>query len=267
MIAQEDSARSAITLLRWCWLAAISFVIGLIAFAPAALLERVVPPDSQVRFVGESGTIWTGRGRVSILTDSTPLNVPVAWQFEPTALLRLRLGFHVTADGPAVVGSSRLGLRSGSIELRDTAVTADARVLSAAHRLTAVFAPQGQLRLRQGDGESMTIGFPGNADGPWRVDGAMGFYVEKFVLSSVVNAAVGSHEIAIQGVATTVNFSIPRSSGALKLEGGGSLTLASPRRFTFSGFATAANDAPASLKQLGALLPDGRQRLEINTTW
>jgi len=267
MIAQEDSSLSAMKLVRWWWLAAISFVIGLIALAPAALLNRVVPPDSPVRFVAEGGTIWSGRGRVSVSTDSTPLNIPVAWQFEPTALLRLRLGFHVTADGPAIAGTSRLGLRSGSIELRDTAVTADARVLSAAHRLAAVFAPQGQLRLQQGKGESLTIGFPGDADGVSRVDGTMGLQVEKFVLGGVVNAAVGSHEIALQGAATTVNFSIPRSSGALKLEGAGSLTLVSPRRFTFSGFATATNDAPATLKQLGATLADGRQRLEINTPW
>ena len=267
MIAREDSARSAVKVIRWWWLAVISFVIGLIALAPAALLERVVPPDSTVRFAAEGGTIWNGQGRISVLTDSKPLNVPVTWQFDPSALLGLRLGFHVTADGLAIAGTSRLGLRFGSIELRDTAVTADARVLSAAHRLAAVFAPQGQLRLQQGSGESLTIGFPGHAEGFSRVDGVMGLYVEKFVLGGVVNAAVGSHEIALQGADTTVNFSIPRSSGALKLEGAGSLTLASPRRFTFSGFATAANDAPASLKQLGAALADGRQRLEINTPW
>ena len=267
MIALEDDARSAVKVLRWWWLVAISFVIGLIALAPAALLERVMPADSPVRLATEAGTIWNGRGRVSVLTDSKPLNVPVAWQFDPSALLRLRLGFQVTADGPAIAGTSRLGLRFGSIELRDTAVTADARVLSTAHRLAAVFAPQGKLRLQQGNGESLTIGFPRNAEGFWRIDGAMGLHVEKFVLGGVVNAAVGSHEIVLQGAATTVNFSIPRSSGALKLEGAGSLTLAQPRRFTFSGFATAANDAPASLKQLGAALPDGRQRLEINTPW
>lgn len=267
MIAREDDARSALNVLRWWWVVAISFVIGLIALAPAALLERVVPADSPVRFATEAGTIWNGRGRVSVMTDSTPLNVPVAWQFDPTALLRLRLGFRIQADGPIIAGVSRLGLRTGSVELRDTGVIADARVLSAAHRLAAVFAPQGKLRLQQGNGESVTIGFPGNAEGFWRVDGAMGLHVEKFVLGGVVNAAVGSHEIALQGAATTVNFSIPRSSGALKLEGTGSLTLASPRRFTFSGFATTANDAPAPLKQLGATLPDGRQRLDINTPW
>ena len=267
MTAREDSARAAMKVIHWWWLPVIAFVIGLIALAPAALLERLVPPDSPVRFVAESGTIWNGRGRVSVLTDSKPLNVPVAWQFDPSAVLRLRLGFQVTADGPVIAGTSRLGLRSASIELRDSAVTADARVLSAAHRLAAVFAPQGQLRLQQVKGESLTIGFPGNAEDFSRVDGMMGLLVEKFVLGGVVNAAVGSHEIAIQGVGNTVNFSIPRSSGALKLEGAGSLTLASPRRFTFSGFATAANDAPASLKQLGAALADGRQRLEINTPW
>ena len=267
MIAQVESALPAMKVWRWWWLPVLSFVIGLIVLAPAALLERIVPPDSQVSFAADGGTIWNGRGRVSVLTDSAPLNVPVVWQFDPNALLRLRLGFHVTADGPIITGVSRLGLRSGSIELRESAVTADARVLFAAHRLATVFAPQGQLRLQQGNGESLTIEFPGNAEGFWRVDGAMGLHVEQFVLGGIVNAAVGSHEIAIQGVATTVNFSIPRSSGALKLEGAGSLTLASPRRFTFSGFATVANDAPASLKQLGAALPDGRQRLDINTPW
>ncbi len=267
MIAREEDAPPAVNVLRWWWLVAISFVIGLIALAPAALLERVVPVDSPVRFAAESGTIWNGRGRVSVQTDSTPLNVPVAWRFDPTALLRLRLGFRIQADGPIIVGVSHLGLRTGSVELRDTGVIADARVLSAAHRLAAVFAPQGQLRLQQGNGESLTIGFPDNTEGYWHVEGGMGLHVEKFVLGGIVNAAVGSHEIALQGAATTVNFSIPRSSGALKLEGAGSLALASPRRFTFSGFATAANDAPASLKQLGAALPDGRQRLEINTPW
>ncbi|MEO8386257.1 MAG: type II secretion system protein N [Betaproteobacteria bacterium] len=267
MIARADAALPATKLRRWWWLAVISFVISLIALAPAALLERAISPDSQVRFAADGGTIWNGRGRISVLTDTTPQTVQVVWKFEPTALLRLRLGFHVTADGPMIAGTSRVGLRTGSIELRASVITADAHALSAAHRLAAVFAPQGKLRLQQSDGESLTIDFPGNADGAWRVDGNMGLHAEQFVLGGFVNAAVGSHEIAIQGTGTTVNFSIPRSSGALKLEGAGSLTLASPRRFTFSGFATAASDAPASLKQLGAALPDGRQRLELNSPW
>jgi hypothetical protein len=267
MIAQHASVQLEINVWRWWWLATLAFVIGLFALAPAVLLERAYAPAAGVQFAARGGTIWNGDGVVSVATDSTPLTVPITWQFDPLALFRLRLGFRVSANGQALDGNSHLGLRFGSLEIRDSAVTADARLLSAAHRLAAVFTPQGKLRLQQENGESLIIAAPVGADGSWRVDGTMRLFAEQFILGSVVNAAIGTHEIALSATGSTINFTIPRSSGALKLEGSGRLTLAPPRGFTFSGFATAASDAPATLKQLGVVLPDGRQRIEVNTPW
>ena len=61
---QTKAPTQTIRLRIWIGLAAASFIIGLIAFAPARLLEgvanRVLAP--QVRVQIADGTIWSGRG-------------------------------------------------------------------------------------------------------------------------------------------------------------------------------------------------------------
>ena len=191
--------------------------------------------------------------------------IPVTWRFDPLSLIGLRLGFFIDANAPALSGTTHVGFGFGGLELRDTALSADARLLSMAHSAAAIFAPTGKVRLQQSADERLIV--KPAANNAWRVDGLIGLSAEQLAFGGVINAPVGSHELKLRGDGATINFSVWRSTAPLKLEGAGTLTLASPRKFTFSGFATAAADTPASLKQLGPLMADGRQRIELNTTW
>lgn len=254
---------------RWWWLLLASFIACLVMLAPAALFDWAMSgtPNTALRFASESGTVWTGRGRIDIAADTSPVVIPISWRFDPLSLLRLRPGFFVEANAPALAGTTHMGLRFDDIELRDTVIEADARLLSMAHPAGALFAPTGKIRLRQSADEYFRASPASNEKEAWRVNGSIGLTAEQLGLAGAFNMPASNYELKLQGDGTTINVAILRSSGPLKLEGTGTLALAVPRRFTFSGFATAAGDAPAALKQIGPTMADGRQRIEINTAW
>ena len=254
---------------RWWWLLLASFVVCLVVLAPAALFDWAMrgEPNTTLRFASESGTIWTGRGRIDIASDTSPVVIPVGWRFDPLSLLRLRPGVFVAANAPALAGTTHIGLRFGEVELRDTVIEADARLLSMVHPAGALFAPTGKIRLRQSADEYFTARPAPNEKEAWRVNGSIGLIAEQLALAGAFNTPASNYELKLLGDGTAINVAILRSSGPLKLEGAGVLALTAPRRFTFSGFATVAGDAPAALKQLGPTMADGRQRIEINTAW
>lgn len=260
---------SATKIGRWWWLLVASIAISLVALAPAALLERALgsTANEQPQFVTDAGTVWTGRGRLIVAADNTPMVIPIAWRFDPLSLLHLRAGFFVEANSPALAGTAHIGLGWRSVALRSTLMNADARLLSMTHAAVALLAPTGRIRLQQSSDEQLIVQPASSDKEPWRVDGSMGLNADQLAFGGFINAPVGSHELILRGDGATIKVSILRSSGPLKLEGVGNIALASPRRFTFSGFATTAADAPDALKKLGPVMADGRQRIEINTTW
>ena len=254
---------------RWWSLALVSFLIGLIALAPAVLIEKAAAqgPNARLTFAADSGTVWSGRGRFAIAAATGPVIIPLTWRFDPVSLFGFRVGFFVEADAPSLIGRTHIGVRPGEFELRNTSLSLDAGMLLMAHAAAALLVPAGKVGLQQSADERLNLWPPASENEPWRVEGAMGVSAAQLVLGGIVNAPVGSHELSLRGEGLTVNFAVTRSTGPLKLEGSGKLVLNTPRRLTFSGFATAATDAPASLKQLGPVLADGRQRVELNTGW
>ena len=265
MTAQALSVRTR----RGWWLLLLSFAVFFVMLAPAALFDWAMSRESTatLRFTAESGTIWSGHGRVTVASDTSPVVIPVGWRFDPLSVLSLRLGFFIDANAPALAGMTHVGLRLGEIELRDTTIEADASLLSMAHSAAALIAPTGKIRFQQSADERLNLKPATSGSDSWRVEGTMVANAEQLRFGGVINSPVGNHALKLRGDGATINLSILRSSGPLKLEGAGTLALASPRRFTFSGFATAAGDAPAALKQLGPTMADGRQRIEINTAW
>ena len=254
---------------RWWWLALVSFAIGLVVLAPAALLEWASgqTPNAKLRFIADAGTVWTGRGRVVLAAEGAPVIIPLQWRFDPLSLLRLRLAFYLEAEGPALSGATHVGFRFRDFELRDTAMNADARLLSMTHSAATLAAPAGKVRLQQSTDEHLTVSPAASNTQAWRVDGSMGISAEQLAFGGIINWPASSHALKLRGDGAMINMSILRSSGPLKFEGAGTVALAAPRRFTFSGFATTSADAPSALKQLGPVLADGRQRIEINTPW
>ena len=251
----------------WWWLAVLAFVIGIFVFAPAVLIERLFVTNANVKFVADGGTIWNGRGRIHFASGPTPFIIPFTWRFAPGSLLGLRLGFIVEPDAPALSGTALIGLRPGDFELRNTALLADTRLLAMVHVAAALASPSGKILLQQVGDERLRVKPATAANGAWQVVGAIGLNTEQLALGGIINAPLGNQEIKLNADGATIKISILRSSGPLKLEGDGSVTLTLPRRLTFSGFATVAADAPAALKQLGPVMADGRQRIEFNTAW
>ena len=70
-------------------LLAIAFAFGLVLFLPARLLESSIQSQLSPTQVALRGTVWNGRG---VLRSAAPA-IPFTWQFEPSALLRLRAGW------------------------------------------------------------------------------------------------------------------------------------------------------------------------------
>lgn len=254
---------------RWWWLLVAAFVIALVVLAPAALFEWALSRTAQspIRFAASDGTVWRGNGRIALRSEVAGEVIVIRWRFDPLALLRFRLGFFLEASAPALVGKTHLGLRFNDFELRDTALSVDARLLSASHIAGALIAPTGRIGLQQSAEEHFSVRPAADDQHAWRADGLMSLQAEQLVFGGILNAPVGSHELKLRGDGATINISVVRSTGLLKLEGTGAVALAPPRRVTFSGFATAADGAPAALKQLGPMMADGRQRIDLNTPW
>jgi hypothetical protein len=253
----------------WWRLLLASFVVCAFALAPAALLDWAARHDttSTLRFTSESGTIWRGQGSVLVASTASPVVIPIRWRFDPLALLKLRVGFFIETSAPELDGTTHIGLRFGEIEFKNTAINGNARLLSMAHTSVALFAPSGKIRLQQADNEYLILRPASNEKDAWHVDGSMSAIAEQIALGGIVNATVGSHKLKILGDGASMSISITPVSGPLQLNGAGILSFVAPRRLTFSGFASTASDAPASLKQLGPLMSDGRQRVELNTSW
>ena len=263
---------SSVKTARWWWLLLASFAIGLLALAPAALVERATNDAStaaavQARFVAESGTIWTGRGRIIVSSAASPVVIPFGWRFDPLSLFALRLGVFVDSGSPSLTGVAHLGIGFRDVELREATIDADARLLSTAHNAAALFAPTGRIRIVQAGDERFLVRPASSSTEAWRVDGPLSLNANQFAMGGAINVPTGDHEFKLRGEGSVINVTVLRSTGPLKLEGAGTLALAAPRRFTFSGFATAAGDAPPALKQLGPVMADGRQRIELNTAW
>ena len=147
---------------RWWILGLASFAISLIVLAPAALIEFATSRSvgANARFAADGGTIWRGYGRTLIVADTAgaaTVMIPIAWRFDPLALAGLRLGVFVDANAPALVGTAHIAYGFGGIEFRNTALAADARLLSMAHSAAVIFAPAGKIRLQQTSDERLIV--------------------------------------------------------------------------------------------------------------
>ena len=251
----------------WWWLALFALAISTLALAPAALIEWALPQEGSVKFAADSGTLWHGRGRVALGVAGQTLIVPVAWSFDPQALWRFRVGYTLSTASPHVNGTSRVAYGFGELTLTETALDADAGLLPRLHAAASLLSPSGRVALNQTAEERLSLRLPSGGKQDWQVDGRITLNTQQLALGGVVNAAIGSHRAALRGSGSQVDVSISESRGALKLEGAGHVTLSAPRRVVFAGFATLTSDAPNVLKQLGTAMPDGRQRIDINSAW
>lgn len=104
---------------RWPLVAGVlAFLIGLVAWAPASLLDPWLRQSTQGRvyLARSAGTVWDGQGELAVAAGSAP-GTPVAWRLQFLPLfsgrlgLELRLGSEQWAEvqvGPAFLGVSQM---------------------------------------------------------------------------------------------------------------------------------------------------------------
>ena len=265
---QTKAPTQTIRLRIWIGLAAASFIIGLIAFAPARLLEgvanRVLAP--QVRVQIADGTIWSGRGVLLLSPGGSANDIPFTWRFDPLALLRLRAGVALSADSAVLTGTVKVALGFRTIEIREANLRMDASLITAINSMAALLGPAGTLQIDTRTGESIFFSYRG----PPLINGNFKMRAGNVMLRAVAPRTFGSYDLDFALRDTAAEYQISQSSGPLKLDGGGSLKWNMPRQFTYRGIAGAPADAPevlAPLRSIGRPLADGRVQIDYQAGW
>jgi general secretion pathway protein N len=207
------------------------FAICLVVLAPATLLDGALKraTHGRLRLPEARGSLWAGAGQLELRDPGGRAGVGTAmhWTFQPSSLLRGRLGFAV-AFGDATrrfpVSLSPFGL-----EFSDADFLLPAAVLGVATPRMALLEPTGDLHVRipmlsyRGDVLS------GHGIVDWMSAGS--------ALTPV--APLGDYELRFVGATDGLHASLRTISGPLRLEGGASRTDDQPMVL----FATARVDA------------------------
>ena len=245
-----------------------AFVIGAIEFLPAyqfeAGINRALPTPWNMAL---SGTIWDGFGVLRSGHAPDALAVPLTWKFDPMALARLRIAWKVVPTSPSLSGSVRIGADWQSVEVRDAALTIDAAALQQAIPVLALFAPSGTLLFSTPGDAQLTIGYGSE----FHVTGVAHVKADNFGLRPYGAQPLGNYQLTFTAHDTAIDYLIAQSSGALKLDGGGSIQTVAPRQIVYAGHVTASADLPevvlAGLKELGKPAADGRLRVDWKARW
>jgi hypothetical protein len=251
-------------------IAVASFALGAVAFAPARLLEgparAALAPHGNL--TNTAGTVWSGSGVLMLgkQAGGRGVNVPIAWQFVPTSLFKLRLGFDVLAKSDAISGIARAGIGFRNIDISGADIKADASFISALNNLIAFAGPRGTLQLKTNVGESVTFAYRG----PISVGGKLNAQADNLALRTLFAQPVGSYEININFRDNLAEYRFVKSSGLLALEGGGQVQWLPRREFAYNGTAKASPQAPllfAAMLPLGRPTLDGRVRIDYKGAW
>ena len=249
-------------------LLAMAFVIGDVEFQPAHLLDaslnRSLPAPWHAVV---SGTVWDGFGVLQSGQSSDALTIPLTWKFDPMALARLRLAWRIVPAAASLSGAVNVGAGWQSLELSNMALTMDAEMLRQAVPVLTLFAPSGTMLVSTPGAARLTIEYGGDL----RVNGAAQITAENLGLGRFAPQPLGSYQLQFTARDTLIDYVITRSSGALQLDGGGSIQTASPRQITYAGHVTPAPSLPdgllSQLKAAGRPAADGRLRVDWKAQW
>ncbi len=251
-------------------LAVIAFLLGAISFAPARLLDG--PAHAALAPYGDLtntvGTLWSGSGVLVLGQHGSGRNisVPITWQFAPTSLAKLRLGFDVIAKSDSISGVARAGIGFRNIEINNANINVDANFISAFNNLIAYAGPRGTLRLKTNETESVVFAYRG----PISVSGKLVAIADNISLRTLFAQPIGSFETNIYFRDNLAEYSFVKSTGLLALDGGGQVQWLPSREFAYNGTAKASPQAPllfAALLPLGRPTLDGHVRIDYKGGW
>lgn len=222
---------------------AIAFIITLLVAAPATLLAKIVEQGSKGQFVlaNATGSLWQGSATPA-LRQRTGKLVALERLHWNIAVLPLFTGKIVAAlqwDNVAQGLPMEATISAGRVELRNALVPLQAGILGELLPMLQPVQLSGQLHIRSEQfiiaGSDMT----GSAVAEWLNAGSA---------LSPVNP-LGSYRINLEGSGERLNITLATITGALLLEGSGSVTRGADVKFQAT-----ARAAPGSEGSLGELL-------------
>jgi hypothetical protein len=226
--------------------------------------NRALAPAAQLQ---TTGTVWRGRGELQITRGAGTLSIPLSWRFEPSWLMRLRLGWHLESSSPVASGHASLGLGPGSLALRDTDLATDAALWHRLSPAAMLLGAGGTYTLRIAGDESVVVR---HGEQPL-VDGSAQLNAGNFALSTFAPRALGNYSIKLNARDGNVSFTFLPAQGALQFDGGGLLALSAPLTFSFKGTASMSADLPPpvanAIKSAGAAQSDGRVLIDVKRNW
>lgn len=207
------------------------YAVCLLALAPATLLDVALKraTNGRLRLPEAHGSLWVGKGQLELRDPGGRAGVGTAmrWIFQPSALLRGRLGFEV------VIGDAARGFPASlspfGLELRDADFLLPAAALGVASPRMALLEPTGDLHVR-----IPTLSYRGDV---LAGDGVVDWMSAGSALTPV--APLGDYELRFVGTPNGLHATLRTISGPLRLEGGASRTDDQPMVL----FATARVDA------------------------
>lgn len=247
--------------LRWphALLAALLYLVLLLAWAPASLLGWALPRFTQqaVWLDQPSGSVWRGEAaglRVKPAAGPEQTLGRLSWTLRPLDLFSGRIGYQLQLGGAGIDATATLsaGMKGG--ELRGARAALPASLLGRLSADLELWQPGGRLALEAERLGFAKSGIQGQGTLRW-LDAASGR----------VRQPLGSYRADLEGTDQGLSIKLATEAGALVLQGSG---LWSPKNgLNFFGLA---RPTPASRAELDGLLsligpaqPDGSRAIRI----
>jgi general secretion pathway protein N len=198
---------------RWLALGLALYVAGLLAMAPATLLDARLASEShgRLRLAAARGTLWAGRGRIEVrdADGRSGFGMALGWRLSPRSLLRARLAYEIEFGSPAsrfLVAVSPSQLQISNVDIR-----LPAEVLGLAVPKLAVLDLTGELQLKI---RRLSLGrgrLEGDALLLWRDAGS--------ALTKI--SPLGDYELGFEGAGTSLQAVLRSLRGPILLAGSG----------------------------------------------
>ncbi len=247
--------------LRWphYGLALLTYLVLLLAWAPASLLAWALPRVSeQVAWLDQvDGTVWRGSAAALRLQPATGAGQSLghlSWRVLPLDLLRGRFGYRLSLGGAGIEAAGNVQVGPRRVALRALRGEAPADRLGRLSPDLAMWQPQGRLLF---ESEFLAVeqqAISGRGTLRW-VDAMSGHARDR----------LGTYRAELDGRDTGLAIKLSTESGALQLQGTGMWTPQRGLQFTGTARpATGSGTGPANL--LGLLGPaqaDGSRTIRI----
>lgn len=239
------------------------YLAFLLITAPSYILQWAITKYGQnMLSVGAlKGGLW--RGEATGLQVNLPNGMRFAfdraqWRFAPLALLRGQTAVKVTVEGSGMKADGQIGRSwfGPSVHLSDFQATLPGEMLTQVVPMLSIWKPGGNLELKTEDFSLRENQAEGRARLTWK----------DAHVSLTPLRPLGTYQIALEGVATGVQYQVSTLSGALQVEGKGAWAPNQPPKFL--GSAKAVTGKEGELASVLNLMGrnDGTGVYRISTT-